>query len=272
MIWAQRDMTHAEVFKSCGGTVAVYTARAPGKPTASEDVVALIPVGRAACVLVVADGVGGLPTGEQASRLAVDTLCDRLSTAARESATSMQQAILDGIDEANRALLARGTGAATTLAVVELQGGTVRSYHIGDSIILVTGQRGKIKLQTMAHSPVGYAVEAGLLDELEAVHHEHRHVVSNLVGVEDMRIEIGPNLHLARCDTVLIASDGLADNLYIDEIVERVRSGPLTNAARRIIEDSRRRMQGEGRSRPGHADDLSFILLRPLSSHGRGGA
>ena len=33
-------------------------------------------------------------------------------------------------------------------------------------MILLTGGRGKIKLQTIAHSPVGYGLEAGLLDEM----------------------------------------------------------------------------------------------------------
>lgn len=263
IIWAQENMIKAEVLSVSGGTAAVYSARAPDKPTPSEDVVAVIPFGRDCCVLAVADGVGGLPAGEQASRLAVDMLSDRLAAAAGDSALLMLS-ILDGIDEVNRALLARGLGAATTLAVVEVQGAVVRSYHVGDSMILVAGQRGKIKLQTVAHSPVGYAVEAGLLDEMEALHHEHRHVVSNVVGIEAMRIEVGPSLRLARHDTLVIASDGLPDNFYIDEIVERVRSGPLDEAARRLIEDSRQRMESEGDgARPGHADDLSFILFRP---------
>lgn len=59
-------------------------------------------------------------------------------------------------------MLAVGIGAATTLAVVKLSGRTIRPYHVGDPMILLTGQRGRIKHQNIAHSPVGYAVEAGM--------------------------------------------------------------------------------------------------------------
>jgi serine/threonine protein phosphatase PrpC len=270
MIWSQQDLTEARVFPVATGTVAVYTARSPDKATMSEDVVAVFPCGPQSCVLMVADGVGGLPAGEEASKLTADILGRRLA-AAGDSALLMQT-ILDGIDEANRALLASGTGAATTLAVVEIQAGAIRSYHIGDSMILVTGQRGKVKLQTTAHSPVGYAIESGLLDEAQAMHHEHRHVVSNVVGIQDMRIEIGPTLRLAARDTLLIASDGLPDNLFVDEIIQCVCHGQLEAAARRLVQDSRQRMQGLDGLRPGHADDLSFILFRLDPVDGRGEA
>ncbi len=49
-------------------------------------------------------------------------------------------------------------------------------------MILFTGHKGKIKLQTISRSPVGYAVHTGLLDETEAMHHEDRHLASNIIG------------------------------------------------------------------------------------------
>ena len=82
--------------------------------------------------------------------------------------------------------------------------------------------RGRVKLQTISHSPVGYAVESGMLDDQEAMHHEERHVVSNIIGTPEMRIEIGPPIDLATYDTLLVATDGLADNLHIEEIIERI--------------------------------------------------
>ena len=114
-------------------------------------------------------------------------------------------------------------GAASTLAIVEVQDGTARPYHVGDSAILITGQRGRVKVQTVPHSPVGYAVESGMLDAAEAMHHEERHVVSNVVGSDDMRIEIGSALSLSPRDTILLASDGLSDNLLAEEIIDFAR-------------------------------------------------
>ena len=174
----------------------------------------------------------------------------------------MRVGILNGIERANRAVVDLGVGAATTLAIVEMQNAQVRSYHVGDSLTLIVGGRGKIKLQTVPHSPVGFAVEAGLLDEAEAMHHEDRHLVSNVIGTPDMRIEVGPTLELALHDSVLLASDGLCDNLHIDEIVARLRKGPLKHAAHRLAADTRKRMLNPADGQPSKPDDVTFVAFR----------
>jgi serine/threonine protein phosphatase PrpC len=149
------------------------------------------------------------------------------------------------------------------MAVVEIQAGSIRPYHVGDSMILVTGQRGKIKLQTMSHSPVGYAVEAGLLGEKEAMEHEDRHLVSNMVGAEDMRIEVGPVLAVKPYDTVLLLSDGVADNLHVEEIVACARKGPIAEIIRSLAVACSRRMRGDRKGTPSKPDDVTFIAFRP---------
>jgi serine/threonine protein phosphatase PrpC len=244
-----------------GGTAAVYSARAPGKESPNEDAAALLGVNGRAGVLMVADGLGGLPAGEQASCLAIRELIAAIGESPADE-PSHRAAILNGIERANETVGRLGVGAATTLAVAEIQGRTVRPYHVGDSMILVVGGRGKIKLQTVCHSPVGYAVEAGLLDEREALNHEHRHLVSNVLGVPDMRIEVGSTVELAPRDTLLLASDGLFDNLHVEEIVERVRKGPLQQVMRNLAEDCRRRMNGGDDGQPCKPDDLTFVAFR----------
>jgi len=133
---------------------------------------------------------------------------------------------------------------------------------VGDSMILVVGQRGKIKLQTVSHSPVGYAVESGLLDEAEAMHHEDRHLVSNMLGMTDMRIEVGSAIELAARDTLLLASDGLFDNLHVHEIVERIRKGPLAQVMQDLAAQCRGRMQAATDGQPSKPDDLTFVAFR----------
>ena len=155
-----------------------------------------------------------------------------------------------------------GIGAATTLAVVEIQGTQIRPYHVGDSEILIVGQRGKIKLQIVPHSPVGYAVESGLLDENSAMYHEDRHLVSNLIGTSDMHIEVGAPLKLSRYDTVILASDGLADNLHLDEIVQTIRKGPLEQVVEKLASKALDRMKNPSDNRPSKLDDLTFIVFR----------
>ncbi len=256
------DLAEAEVVPFAGGTCALFTTRAPEKETPNEDAIGLIPLGPSAGVLVVADGAGGMPGGDEASAIAIDLLSRSVSWNASEP-DALRAKIFDGIEAANEAICALGRGAASTIAVAEIRDGNVRSYHVGDSMIFVTGQRGRVKQQTVSHSPVGYAVEAGMIDEVEAVHHEERHVVSNLLGSPDMRIEIGSVVPLARHDTLVLASDGLYDNLYFEEIVERVRKGPLPGVAKSLVDACRRRMANPDTSRPSKPDDLAFLVFRP---------
>lgn len=191
----------------------------------------------------------------------MESLCRALEDGARDG-IALRTAILNGIERANAEVTGLASGAATTVSVMQIEGRRVRPYHVGDSVILVVGQRGKIKHQSIAHGPVGYAVEAGMLDEGEALHHDERNVVSNVVGSPDMRIEVGPSLCLAARDTVLLASDGLSDNMYPEEIVERIRKGPLEAAAERLSRLCNRRMTQPTPRQPSKADDLTFILFR----------
>ena len=141
-------------------------------------------------------------------------------------------------------------------------------YQIGDSEAMIVGQRGLIKAQTMPHSPTGFAVEAGFLDQRAALHHEDRHLVSNFIGTSDMRIDVGAAVELDPRDTVLLASDGLTDNIHRDEIVEFMRKGALDKALDVIIHRAVRRMTVESKTLPSKPDDLSLILFRkPLHIH-----
>jgi serine/threonine protein phosphatase PrpC len=244
-----------------GGSAVARTQKEPGKKTENEDTVSIIPYGHGAVVLVVADGAGGLPAGKRASLTAVTTLAASLQ-AAMDKAMLLRTAILNGIEAANEAVLGLANGSATTMTVVTIEGLVARSYQIGDSEALVVGQRGLIKLQTTAHSPTGFAVEAGFLDQREALHHEERHLVSNFLGTSDMRIDVGAGIELQPRDTVLVASDGLTDNVHLEEIIEHVRIGQLAESVRSVVELAVGRMVGRCPGQPSKPDDLSLILFR----------
>ena len=245
------------------GEVCVRSIRSPDKQTENEDSAAIIQLGDDSLVLAVADGVGGSVAGREASNATVRTL-SRILTKLPEETPQLRSAILDAVDAANKTVLGLARGAATTLVVAHLDAKRLQSYHVGDSELLAVGQRGRIKQRVVPHSPTGFAVEAGLLDEDEAVQHDQRHVLFNVIGSADMRVEVGPALQLALRDTVLLASDGLFDNLYIDEIVDTIRSGPLVAAADRLVERVHARMQGpEKPDQPCKPDDLTVVLFRP---------
>lgn len=260
------DMEAPATLRFAGGTLSYFTHRAPDKTGGNQDALGLIPWGDDGGVLVVCDGLGGLPAGAQASLLAVQCLAERIAATPAANGGGLREAILDGIEHANRSIGGLGLGAATTLALIEIQGRSARAYHVGDSMILVTGQRGRIKLQTVSHSPVGYAVEAGFLDAEAAMHHEERHLISNMLGSPAMRIEMGTPIELAARDTLLLASDGLFDNLHVPEIVEHMRCGPINTGAKRLWTESLARMHEPAADLPSKPDDLSFILYRPDAS------
>ena len=244
-----------------GGLIVAYTDRSPDGETENEDTVAAISYGHDAVVLAVADGVGGLPAGRRASQTAVTKLAESLHAAMTETML-LRTAILDGIEAANQAVLDIGNGAATTMTVVTIEGLIARTYQVGDSEAIIVGQRGRIKSQTMAHSPTGFAVEAGFLGKREALHHEERHLVSNFIGTNDMRIDIGSEVKLRPTDTVLVASDGLTDNIHIDEVINIMRKGPLDKAVESMTRLAHHRMTNESKLQPSKPDDLSVILFR----------
>lgn len=252
------DQQHASVG---GGSMYAYTCRAPDKDTENEDTVAVVPWGPESVVLAIADGAGGLPAGKRASLTAVTTLVESLAVSMAETML-LRTAILNGIEAANDAVMALANGSATTMTVITIEGTLARPYQIGDSEALVVGQRGRVRLQTTAHSPTGFAVEAGFLDEREALHHADRHLVSNFLGSSDMSIDVGAPLELQVRDTVLLASDGLTDNVHADEIVEHIRKGPLQSSGDNLVALARQRMQSDRADEPSKPDDLSLILFR----------
>ena len=113
-------------------------------------------------------------------------------------------------------------------------------------------------------------MHAGYLSEAEALVHPDRHLVPSGIGVEGMTPEVGPNIRLARHDTVVLASDGLTDNVYESEIVEALRKGPLVEQLNGLVELTRGRMAAAddsvdvdtGELAIGKPDDLTVIAIR----------
>lgn len=243
------------------GTVVAFSMRSPDREPGApnEDAGAIIPTAHGV-VIAVADGLGGIPGGQLASGLAVEVLSKEVGAHA-DTAQGVRDSVMTGLERANMAVQA-GTG-QTTMIVAEIAGRSVRTYNVGDSAALIIGQRGKLKLRTVAHSPVGYGVAAGLIAEEDALHHEHLHYVSNtLGGIEAMRIEVSSEHELAARDTLLIGTDGLFDNLHVDEIVDIVRKGPLPKVARELAESCTHRMKVPTEGMPSKPDDLTFVLYR----------
>ena len=121
-----------------GGEVAFFSA-AHDPLYANEDAFGVFEVGPEHLVLAVADGVGGGPRGQDASRLAIEAVSGAL--AAGPDPAQLRPALLDAFETAQARILAQANGCATTLCVAEISGHCVRTYHCGDSGALLSGAR-----------------------------------------------------------------------------------------------------------------------------------
>lgn len=249
-----------QVFDLPVGQVLAYTSLAPYKSddVANEDSLAIIEVDSNNFVLVVADGVGGSPAGDLASGIVTAKLMQRLGTDSEPS--QITATLIAALEEAHHEIRSSGSGGASTVALAHIDGAAFRTAHVGDSVVMLFGQRGKLKLETIAHSPVGYALEAGVLSEDEAFTHEDRHVVSNIVGGQDLSITLGGPMPLAERDTLMLATDGVTDNLRNAEIIEIARKGKLMTCGQELAQTGHARMRGEGEG--GKPDDMTFLLFR----------
>lgn len=231
-----------------------------GEEIVNDDGALACQLGDDAVVLAVADGAGGHRLGGEAAALALRVLAESLS---QPSSESLRARVVDGFEAAAAAVRSLGPEAVTTLSVAAVEDGQVRSFHAGDSPILHFGQRGRLKSQTMDHTPVGLGIEGGWLGEDEAHEHPERHLVTNVLGMEDLRIEMGPARAIAPRDTLVLASDGLSDNVSIEELIDRLRAGPLERQATALARLAARRMEGGDPDFAGKPDDLTLIVFRP---------
>ena len=236
------------------GLVRCSPQKVPGD---GEDALAVLPVDDSTTVLAIADGLGGHAQGARAASIVVRALADAVAGLAGDPA-GLRGALLDAVEAAQKEVLALGSGAGATLAAIAIGPEGAFPLHAGDSGVLVVGQRGALRLQTVLHSPTGYALEAGLIDEEQALAHDERHLISNFVGCEGMHLQVGEALVLRARDTVLVTSDGLLDNFSTAELVESIRRGPLERSAAQLAREARQRMAAPH----GKPDDLSLLLFR----------
>tara|TARA_B100001123_G_scaffold177769_1_gene203810 strand:- start:2150 stop:2908 length:759 start_codon:yes stop_codon:yes gene_type:complete len=241
---------------SCpSGEVVVFTHGSPLAGHKNQDAVGVFCWEDDGLLLAVADGVGGIPGGGAAAGRVIEVL-------ARSPGGPQDDPVGDLLNEVNKSALADNSIGASTVSAVRIERDRLTSHHAGDSATLVVGKRGKIKLQTTCHSPVGMALASGKLTEHEALFHKERHLLSNMVGDSQLWVERSESILVSSSDTVVVASDGLWDNLFLDEVIECVRKDPLETAAGQLVKLARHRMTTPGMQNPAKPDDLSFILYR----------
>ncbi|MFP4321060.1 MAG: Stp1/IreP family PP2C-type Ser/Thr phosphatase [Anaerolineales bacterium] len=185
---------------------------------------------------LVADGMGGAAGGEEASRLAVETVqkdfLDRLpepATWQTTTETEIFKQLRTALMKANENVLLRAEqeheleGMGTTATLVLVQGTRALFAHIGDSrAYWIQQQSQHISRVTHDHSFVEALISSGHLTREQAEVHPMRNVLYRALGQKaDSDFEVDTFAHdLAPGDRLVLCSDGLPRHLEDHEIAE----------------------------------------------------
>lgn len=193
-------------------------------------------------LFAVADGVGGGPSGDFASRAVVNTLYESF----RDQDVS-QSAVVDSIQRANTfvygAAQSNGRkGMASTVVVGWKSGGQICCFNVGDSRIYRV-REGQVEQLTRDQTK-----------QIQKAPNVFKHVVTNAVGIKPtLQIEVTRH-DCTSGDLLLLMSDGVSDLLDYDVISRIVASKQysLVDKARALVSESERR---------GGQDDKTVVLV-----------
>src|SRR6202167_6753879 len=188
---------------------------------------------------VVADGMGGYEGGQEASRLAVETVM----TVYRDCADSdPQQALVDALQAAHEQIRQysfahpelRGMGTTCTAAAIVQN--ELYYVHVGDTRLYLI-REGRITRVTRDHSYVGRLVEAGVISAEEAEHHPQRNILTAALGTNPELIMDSPEQPepLRAADVLVICTDGLWGLVRDAEILDAVENNSAEKAGRQLI-------------------------------------
>ncbi len=197
-------------------------------------------------LLIVADGMGGHPSGEKASAIAVRSIPKnlageggeqirdpRFSHATNRLAAAVAVANRAIFDEGERSVADRGMGTTCTAAWV--RDGRLSLAHVGDTRCYLVRKR-EISQLTEDHSLAMEEVRQGRLTAEEA-RHVPQNYLTRALGTERV-VEVDMDeCDLFPGDTVIVCSDGLDKGVSPDEIRRAALAESEPDAvARRLVE------------------------------------
>jgi PPM family protein phosphatase len=206
---------------------------------------------------VVADGMGGYEGGQEASRLAVETVRSvydnafdgdprQTLVAAFESAhATIQRYALEHIEF---------QGMGTTCTAICIVGTQLYFAHVGDSRLYLVRSKTVSRL-TRDHSYVGRLVESGIVREEDAESHPQRHILTAALGSGREVIPDVPEhpLTLENEDTLVLCTDGLWSLVGEQDIATTVRSSSPVDASATLVKMALER---------GGPDNITVLILR----------
>jgi len=214
---------------------------------------------------VVADGMGGYEGGQEASRLAVETL---VAVYRDFQGDDPHQALVEALQAAHDHIRQysfehpelRGMGTTCTAAAIVRVADGVADYdalyyvHVGDTRLYLI-RDGQITRVTRDHSYVGRLVESGMISPEEAETHPQRNILTAALGTNPDLVMDAPEHPepLRPEDVLLICTDGLWGLVRDVEILGAVENKSAERAGRELIALARER---------GGPDNITVEILR----------
>jgi PPM family protein phosphatase len=206
---------------------------------------------------VIADGMGGYEGGQEASRLAVETVENVYSGA---SVSNPQTILLGGFAAAHERIQRYAAehpelhGMGTTCTALAIVGLQLSFAHVGDSR-LYHDHAGTLTRLTRDHSYVGRLVESGIVRSEDAESHPQRHILTAALGSGRELTPDSPSqpVALAPEDTLILCTDGLWSLTSEQELANVVRSNAPADACRMLIRMALDR---------GGPDNITALVLR----------
>ena len=189
---------------------------------------------------IVADGMGGHEGGQEASRLAVDTVQQVYSAT---PGPDLQALLMNAFYIAHRRIQEVAlqhphlNGMGTTCTAMVLQQNRLYYAHVGDSR-LYRLRNGALSRLTHDHSYVGRLVETGVIRSEEAEFHPQRHILTSALGAGlDISLDIPPSpVPLQKDDILLLCSDGLWGVVNDRELQSELAEPSLDKACHELVE------------------------------------
>lgn len=203
-------------------------------------------------VYAVADGMGGHKAGDVASKLAVDSIRNRLQDRPPHAAV-----LQNAVQETNIVLLQRAKedpacrGMGTTLTLLWAMAECALVVHIGDSRCY-RYRAGELSQCTRDHSVVGELMRQGVLTPGEARAHPYRSVITRALGTAGHAEADLLELDIKPGDRFLLCTDGLSGLVSLEELAGLLRPDSLDEAADALLAAA---------LEAGGTDNITLILL-----------
>lgn len=198
-------------------------------PADPNEVIAL---GEYGCVMVVADGMGGMNAGEVASELAVNSIKETFSkvkdfTNIADCSNHIESFLKKAIVDADSVIKKRvkedesTSGMGTTIVVAWVVGDVAHIAWCGDSRAYLFNRNAGLSRLSNDHSYVQELVDTGKLDPELAFDHPNSNIITRSLGDSSMKAR--PDYvckRLSTGDYLLLCTDGLCGLCRDEEILD----------------------------------------------------